>query len=149
MSDELFSSYDYNPEQPSIVVLTNDYGLDFVFSSFEDWLGEERVQELLEDEYDKSELLGDVYSYLSLLIAELAESDDSFMMITQTLRIGSVLVITVELSADAVKELGDQYSNSSEIEAMVFTDEDEDGVPDEEDDEDDEDEEDEEDEWKV
>ena len=84
MSDELFSSYDYNPEQPSIVVLTNDYGLDFVFSSFEDWLGEERVQELLEDDYDKSELLGDVYSYLSLLIAELAESDDSFMMITRT-----------------------------------------------------------------
>lgn len=148
MSDELFSSYDYNPEQPSIVVLTNDYGLDFVFSSFEDWLGEERVQELLEDDYDKSELLGDVYSYLSLLIAELAESDDSFMMITQTLRIGSVLVITVELSADAVKELGDQYSNSSEIEAMVFTDEDEDGVPDDEDDDEDEDE-DEEDEWKV
>lgn len=146
MSDELFSSYDYNPEQPSIVVLTNDYGLDFVFSSFEDWLGEERVQELLEDDYDKSELLGDVYSYLSLLIAELAESDDSFMMITQTLRIGSVLVITVELSADAVKELGDQYSNSSEIEAMVFTDEDEDGVPDDEDDDEDEDEEDE---WKV
>lgn len=146
MSDELFSSYDYNPEQPSIVVLTNDYGLDFVFSSFEDWLGEERVQELLEDDYDKSELLGDVYSYLSLLIAELAESDDSFMMITQTLRIGSVLVITVELSTDAVKELGDQYSNSSEIEAMVFTDEDEDGVPEDEDDDEDEDEEDE---WKV
>jgi len=146
MSDELFSSYDYNPEQPSIVVLTNDYGLDFVFSSFEDWLGEERVQELLEDDYDKSELLGDVYSYLSLLVAELAESDDGFMMITQTLRIGSVLVITVELSADAVKELDDQYSNSSEIEAIVFTDEDEDGVPADEDDEEDEDEEDE---WKV
>lgn len=146
MSDELFSSYDYNPEQPSIVVLTNDYGLDFVFSSFEDWLGEERVQELLEDDYDKSELLGDVYSYLSLLIAELAESDDSFMMITQTLRIGSVLVITVELSTDAVKELGDQYSNSSEIEAIVFTDDDEDGVPDDEEDDEDEDEEDE---WKV
>lgn len=146
MSDELFSSYDYNPEQPSIVVLTNDYGLDFVFSSFEDWLDEERVQELLEDDYDKSELLGDVYSYLSLLIAELAESDDSFMMITQTLRIGSVLVITVELSTDAVKELGDQYSNSSEIEAIVFTDDDEDGVPDDEEDDEDEDEEDE---WKV
>ncbi len=147
MSDELFSSYDYNPEQTSIVVLTNDYGFDFVFSSFEDWLGEDRVQEYLDDEYDKSELLGDVYSYLSLLITELAESDDSFMMITQSLRIGSVLIVTVELSADALKELGDQYSNSSEIEAMVFTDEDEDGVPADEDD--DEDEEDEEDEWKV
>lgn len=150
--DSLFETTVLNQDQFNVVVVTNSMEVDYAFSSFEEWMDEDDVNEV-SDPSNQESLLGVAFSYFSAIIDdELLEAHSP--VITQAIYSDSSLVIVVELEQEILDYINDSYEDLEDVQAVLFgdADQDEDYEEDEDDDVEDEDVEDDDDsdeDWSV
>lgn len=135
--DSLFETTVLDQEQFNVVVVTNSMEVDYAFSSFEEWMDEDDVDEI-SDPSNQESLLGVMFNYFGAIIDdELLEAHAP--VITQAIYSDSSLVIVVELEQEILDYINDSYDDLEDVQAVLFGDAEEEEADDEDVDDEDED----------
>lgn len=148
MDNELFTTVVLDEDEDNIMIVTNSVAIDFCFALFQDYLDQEQLESLSNEE-DQESLLFAVNQYTSALVDE--ETLEEFApTVTQVVYAGSTTVIVLELDDELVNELNENYEDLEEVEAQLEEFFSSQGVSEgEEEDEDEESDEEDADEWDI
>ena len=148
MSETLFTSTVLDEEDTNVLIVTNSIDVDFIFSYFEQYLDEDQLESMSNEE-DQENILSLIFDYCSLVVDE-DILDDNPPTITQCIYVGNTTVVVVEFDQEVLEFLKEEYEETEEVRDIVLGDqEDSEEEDDEEDDEEDEEDEGSDDEWDI